>query len=84
MKLYSQSAETFPSRMIAMARSRVMAAHVSPTSLIISTTTPEGPAALPDFILEMAFFSISMVIGIGGPSSVGPSERCSGSHSIQH
>ena len=37
-----------------------MIAPVSPAALIISTTTPDGPAALPDFILEMAFFTISM------------------------
>ena len=30
---------------------------------------PDGPAALPNLNLEMTFFTISMVIGIGGPSS---------------
>ena len=46
-----------------------MLAPVSPAALTISTTTPDGPAALPNFNLEMTFFTISMVIGIGGPSS---------------
>ena len=61
----------FPFRMIAVARLQIMVAPVSPASLIISTTTPDGPAALPNFILEMAFFTLSMVIGICGPSSGG-------------
>ena len=42
---------------------------LSPAALTICTTTPDGPAALPNFNLEMTFFSISMVIGIGGPLS---------------
>ena len=46
-----------------------MLAPVSPAALTISTTTPYGPTALPNFNLEMTFFTISMVIGIGGPSS---------------
>ena len=46
-----------------------MLAPVSPATLTIYTTTPEGPAALPNFNLEMTFFTISMVIGIDGPSS---------------
>ena len=46
-----------------------MLAPVSPAALTISTTIPDGPAALPNFNLEMTFFTISMVIGIGGPSS---------------
>ena len=46
-----------------------MVAPVSPAALIISTTMPDGPAALPDFIFEMAFFNMSIVIGIGGPSN---------------
>ena len=46
-----------------------MLALVSPAALTISTTTPDGPATLPNFNLEMTFFTISMVIGIGGPSS---------------
>ena len=47
-----------------------MVAPVSPAALIISTATSDGPAALPDFILDMAFFTISIVIGMGGPSSL--------------
>ena len=46
-----------------------MLAPVSPAALTISTTTPDGPAALPNLNLEMTFFTISMVILIGGPSS---------------
>ena len=43
-----------------------MAAPVSPAALIISTAMPDGPAALADFIFEMAFFTMSTVIGIVG------------------
>ena len=48
-----------------------MVTPVSTAALVISTTTPDGPAALPNFILEMTFFTISLVIGIGGRSSDG-------------
>ena len=46
-----------------------MLAPVSPAALTISTTNPDGPAALPNFKLKMAFFTISIIIGIGGPSN---------------
>ena len=69
MKLCSQSEGTMPSRMIATARSRIMEAPMSPAALIISTTMPDGPGALPAFIWEIAFLTISMVIGMGGPST---------------
>ena len=39
-----------PSRMIAAARSRTLEAPMSPAALIISTTMPDGPGALPAFI----------------------------------
>ena len=58
-----------------------MVAPVSTAAQFISTTTPDGPSALLNFILEMTFFTIRMVIGIDGPSSGGSSDRCSGSHS---
>ena len=58
-----------------------MVAPVSTTALIISTTTPDGPKALLNVIVEMTFFTIRMVIGIDGPSSGGSSDRCSGSYS---
>ena len=45
-----------------------MLAPVSTAALTISTATPDGQAALPNFNLEMTFFTISMVICIGGPS----------------
>ena len=48
-----------------------MVAPVSPAALIISTTMPDGPAAMPDFIFEMAFFTMSIVIGRGRPSNRG-------------
>ena len=48
-----------------------MVTPVSTAALVISTIIPDWPAALPDFILEMTFFTISMVIGIGGRSSGG-------------
>ena len=41
---------------------------MSPAARIISTTMPDGPGALPVFICEIAFLTISMVIGMGGPS----------------
>ena len=46
-----------------------MLAPVSPAALTISTTTPDGPAALLNLNLEMTFFTIPMIIGIGGFSS---------------
>ena len=54
--------------MIAMARPWIMVTPVSTAALVISTTTPDRPAALPNFIMEMTFLTISMVIGIGGHS----------------
>ena len=42
---------------------------------------PDGPAALSDLILAMAFFTMSIVIVMGGPSSVGSLDRCPGSNS---
>ena len=47
-----------------------MVTPVSTAALVISTTTPDGPAALPNF-METTFLTISMVIGIGGRSSAG-------------
>ena len=61
MELCSQSEGTMPSQMIATARSRIMEAPMSPV--------PDGPGALPAFICEIAFLTISMVIGMGGPST---------------
>ena len=71
MKLCSQSEDTLPLRMIAAARSRIMEAPMSPAARIISITMPDGPGALPAFICEIAFLSISVVIGMGGPSTGG-------------
>ena len=48
-----------------------MVVTVSTAALVISTTTPDGPAALLNFVLEMTLFTISLVIGIGGHSSDG-------------
>ena len=50
-----------------------MVTPVSTAALVISTTTPNGPAALLNFVLEIeiTFFTISLVIGIGGRSSDG-------------
>ena len=42
---------------------------MSPAARIISTTMPDGLGALPAFICEIAFLTISMVIGMGGPST---------------
>ena len=71
MKLCSQSEGTLPSRMIATARSRIMEAPMSPAAHIISTTMPDGPSALPAFICDIAFLTISTVIGMDGPSTGG-------------
>ena len=57
MKLCSQSEG--PLRMIADARSQIMEAPMSPAARIISTTMPSGPGALPAFICEIAFLTIS-------------------------
>ena len=57
-----------------------MVAPVSTAALIFSTSTPDRLTALLNFILEMTFFTIRMVIGIDGLSSGGSSDRCSGSH----
>ena len=65
-----------PSWMIAAVRSQIMEAPMSPAASIISTTMPDGPSALPAFICEIAFLTISMglplvVDKIGG---LGPSQ----------
>ena len=70
MKLCSQSEGNLPSRLIAAARSQIMKAPMSLAASIISTM-PDGPSALPTFICEIAFLTISMVIGMGGPSTAG-------------
>ena len=41
-----------------------MVVPVLPAALIISTTMPDGPTALPNFIFEMASFMLSIVIGV--------------------
>ena len=79
MKLCSQSEGTLPSQMIAAARSRIMEAPMSPAACIISTTMPDGSGALPAVICEIAFLTISMVIGMGGPCTGGCLDRWSGS-----
>ena len=71
MKLCSQSEGTLPSQMIAAARSRIMEAPMSPAARIITTTMPDGPGALLAFICEIAFLTISIVIGMGRPSTGG-------------
>ena len=58
-----------------------MEAPVLPAARIISTTMPDGPSALPTFIWEIAFLTISVVIGMGRPFIGGSSERWFGSQS---
>ena len=41
-----------------------MVTPVSTAALIISTTTPDGPTALLNFISEITFFTIRMMIGM--------------------
>ena len=66
---------------LAAAKSRIMEASMSPAASIFSITMPDGSGALPAFIWKIAFLTISMVIGIGGPSTGGSSDRWSGSQS---
>ena len=47
-----------------------MEAPMSPAARIISTTMPDGPGVVPA-ICEIAFLTISTVIGMGGPSTGG-------------
>lgn len=49
----------------------IMVTLVLPISLIISTSMLHGLASLPNFILETAFVTISMVIEMGSSSSGG-------------
>ena len=72
MKLCSQSEGTLPSEMIAAARSQIMEVPMSQAAHIISTTMPDGFGALPAFICEVAFLTISMVVDKTG--GVGPSQ----------
>ena len=44
---------------------------MSPAARIISITMPDGPCALPAFIWLIAFLTISMVTGMGRPSTGG-------------
>ena len=44
---------------------------MSPAARISSTTMPDGPGALSAFICEIASLSISVLIGMGGPSTGG-------------
>ena len=62
MKLCSQSEGTLPWQMTAAAKSRIMEAPMSLAARIISTTMPDGLGALPAFIYEIAFLTITMVL----------------------
>ena len=64
--------------MMSSVRSRTSTAPASPTGFSISATISDGPAALPDAILLMAFVNISKVIGSFGPSTGLSSDRSSG------
>ena len=64
-----------PSRMIAAVRSRIIEAPVSHTACTVSIFMPDGPGALPVFIWEIAFLTILMVFGMGGPSTGGSSYK---------
>ena len=48
-----------------------MEVPISLAARIISITMPDGPGALPAFIFEIAFLTISMVVGMGRPSTGG-------------
>ena len=78
MKLSCQSVGMHPSEMMSSMRSRTSTAPASPMGFSISATIPDGPAALPDAILLMAFVIISKVIGSLGPSTGLSSDRSSG------
>ena len=59
------------SPMIAAARQRIMETPMSPAARIISSTMSDVPGALSAFICEIVFLIISMVIGMGRPSTGG-------------
>ena len=65
MKLSSQSDGMTPFLTMSLARSATNLAPVSPDAFSISATIPEGPAALPVFILVIAFTTISTSIWEG-------------------
>ena len=71
----SQLEGTLPSQMIAAARSQIMEVPMSQAALIISSTMPDRSSALPALIWENAFLTISVMIGMGGPSTGGSSDR---------
>ena len=60
-----------PSGKIAAARPQIMEAPMSLAARIISITMSDGPSALSAFICEIAFLTISLVTGVGGPSTGG-------------
>ena len=66
IKLSSQSDGMTPFLTMSLARSATNLAPVSPDAFSISTTIPEGPAALLVFILVIAFTTISTSICMGG------------------
>ena len=66
MKLSSQSDGMTPFLTMSLARSATNLAPVPPDTFSISATIPEAPAALPVFILVIAFTTISTSICMGG------------------
>ena len=58
-----------PCHTMSLARSATNLAPASPDAFSISATIPEGPAALPVFILVIAFTTISTSICMGGPTA---------------
>ena len=61
--------EWTPFLTMSLARSATNLAPVSPDAFSISATIPKGPAALPVFILVIAFTTISTSICMGGPTT---------------
>ena len=58
-----------PFLIMSFTRSATNRTPLSPEAFNISTTVPKGPAALPFFILIIAFATISIVMSMGGPTT---------------
>ena len=79
MKLCPQSEGTLPSQMSATARSWIMEGPIFTCFSYHLHHYAWWACALPAFIWKIAFLTISMVIGIGGPSTGDSSDRWFGS-----
>ena len=65
------------SQIMEFVRSVIILSQISDEALNISVTTPEGPSALPFFILFIDFSAISRVTRVGGPNTGSPTDKSS-------